>query len=246
MDNDSNIILSFLANQISVDISGEWMTVNDFYALPTPAQPQPPWLNANYLEQKHDFIQLILPNKSASAFIANAQAYTVSQSTLDYWMQYQSDVILTTVVRNLLQGVLTMLNFWGFRVQSWIPYELVPHDKIVQRMNNMIVHTHNFKRFSRLLHALRLFGLHTMAQQTFNIVTAQLQYYDKRGVSNSAIQIWSNILKDKSYQLSKSGTLRVYAAMDDILSALQTVHTPTINQYSWLEIQQSLLTLSNQ
>ncbi len=127
--------------------------------------------NFDNLENHHDYIQVFFPNKVASNY-DNKDLYLDSNDFKDAWQARKtSDPQLMTKIQNEMKlNFKKMLTFWGFLTDPNITF-IIPNEgeaATARRQKKICSGNHNNLRVTRVLLALRNFGLGNLATIFYN------------------------------------------------------------------------------
>lgn len=133
------------------------------------------------LENKHDYIQWMFPNKKRSKF--NIFCPTLKDETI---------INNNEIKNNIKNSFLVMLNFYGLKYSNGI---IVKSDNYSNRLCKWCTkNNHNFLRITRILNCLILFGFKKEANDFFKILT-QIYKENNDVISQTSYEYWENTIK---------------------------------------------------
>ena len=133
------------------------------------------------LENKHDYIQWMFPNKRRSKI--NIFCPTLKEDTI---------INNNEIKNNIKNSFLVMLNFYGLKYANDI---IVKSDDYDNRLSKWCTkNNHNFLRITRILNCLILFGLKKEANDFLKILT-QIYKENNDVISQASYEYWKNTIK---------------------------------------------------
>jgi hypothetical protein len=132
------------------------------------------------LEEKHDYIQWLLPIDGKSHFNRKAPVLTSSDIAI-----LKSDSI---VMQNLIKGIRIFLDFLGLELTEDDNIRL-SSDFESKKKNWLKPRNHNYKRISRLLIFCKLFGF-TEISIKLMIVLTELYNNNKEAIGEETYRYW--------------------------------------------------------
>jgi len=142
--------------------------------------------NYEKLENEHDYIQWLFPNRVKSNY--NNNSVTLQENEINVFKTNKE------IKNKIIASIKLMLDFYGFHIKN---DNILPHDKSDERFNNLIENTHNNLRISRILFFL---GDLDMIYYQYRFLYAL--YYEifitekLEKLKSSFIQYWIHSIKD--------------------------------------------------
>jgi len=137
------------------------------------------------LEERHNYIQWLFPIRESG--MANVQPLTKNES-----IQFQKS---KEMQNNLIKSYEVMLDFYGF-ILNKETLEIERSSDYISRFNNLINHSHNYLRITRILKCLGICGLETYKKgfiKTF--ITEVFKNNELEETKSSLIRYWLPTLR---------------------------------------------------
>lgn len=135
------------------------------------------------LEEDHNYIQWLFPTNNASFW--NRSAPVLSEFDI---AMLSSDEI---VMKNFRKSLVFFLRFYGLALQD--DDGLAIDNDFAQRAERWITrYNHNYRRMSRILRFLTLFGLNEIKQNLLDMLE-MIYMSNEKVVGKETYQIWTNI-----------------------------------------------------
>lgn len=143
----------------------------------------------NGLESHHDYIQVFFPNKKVTSTQSNKDLYLDSEDFKEAWQRRKGDDphILEKIQNEMKLNFKKMLTFWGFLTDPNITF-IIPNegnDATARRQQKICSSDHNNLRVTRVLLALRNFGLNNLATTFYNAL---------KGLNPNSEPFWAQAL----------------------------------------------------
>lgn len=150
-------------------------------------------MNEEQKEKTHDYIQWMFPLQERSQYCMYSPV--LSKEVIEKLKENEA------VKSSMLLSFYSMLSFWGFSYVdlSTMPYEALRKEKIVILPDNsnssfgkwISKRNHNYKRITRVLKSLRLFGLEEYADAFESALECVFAYYSEL-IGEETMQYWKS------------------------------------------------------
>ncbi len=142
------------------------------------------------LEVKHDFIQLLFPDKTGGV---NKDAFKLTDRDIEV---FKTD---TKIRNNVLRATIRMLNFYGFKLTKNMDLEQIKEIKRTEKGTVIGLHSiHNYRRLSRMMSFLVKINMKKLSAIVFLMICTALkkdaEFKRKVKMSNS-LEIWLDTQK---------------------------------------------------
>jgi hypothetical protein len=189
-------------------------------------------LNATWLEEKHDYVQYLLPTDKPSEYNLHVGTVPVSSEyplhvNPAFYYNPKTAINMKSAMRaNILRGATMMLKFFGIKTTlnwpNYIGLEIAnplystygkktfkvwnKDDGFVKNIKSA---PHNDLRITRLIRCLRLFGFHQLALRALYLLNYLLEFVGR----------FEHLEQYKHYDLSKTPMANKYLAEEYVILA---------------------------
>ena len=216
---DSNTFnVLFQKGQISKKMGrgGEDLLVGNFHKQSDGSTLNTYYQNYDWLEDAHDYIQRLFPNKIRSRAIGSR----------DHILTDLEIALISSdsgSLNNIKESLRTMMDFYGATIIYSPSVKITPNINHLERLQNIIDKTHNLKRITRILTCLQLLNL-------IDLQNAVFQYFAKSiKDTNTGIPpnnlIWNKTIFQESLNLwvgtlSAEKQVEYYDIVEDAISVM--------------------------